>query len=517
MVPELSPGRAIGPYTIEGLLGRTRWGATYAAVGNGRHVALKVLDPIVAQQPGVHDELRRARASIGTDGGFLATYEDVEDETVGSVLVAPLSEDPSLGDLVDIFPLTPEETVALLASLATALESAHRVGVAHLALKPTNLFIGPPPEHAVRLGDVGADVLRRASRAIHGSHGSLAWLAPEQLDSDAKPTVTADVFVAGLLAFFAMTGKPLWREVEQDDEDALVAELRAPRMKPSELAMELGADVSTALDQALMKALAPEPTDRYSSVGALAAALANALAMSPREATVAETEALAQAPTSLKPAQPASASPAPEAPASCEEELTAPPARQTTSPVPALQKAASRPPPAARHFKATQKLHRFSNSPPPADDSSSLPAVVPAPPPLKAAALTAKMAPFPGPEATTKRMARFANAGVPSARGAPQDARAQARPGPVRGAGARGQTHRKFELAPADALAPGARSIGAPVVLGVLVNLLALGLVAGVIGIVMGTCSSRSPARASAPAAVVSTPSPSGSARPGRP
>src|SRR5207248_2885282 len=122
---------------VQGLLGQTAWAATYAATGSGRHVAIKVLDPVVARQPGLIDELRRIRESLEDVPEHLIVAADEEgedDETQAPFLVAPLSADPSLADLVEIFPLSPEETVGMVAGLAEALDAAREAGVAHLAL-----------------------------------------------------------------------------------------------------------------------------------------------------------------------------------------------------------------------------------------------------------------------------------------------------------------------------------------------------------------------------------------------
>jgi eukaryotic-like serine/threonine-protein kinase len=189
MVPELLAGRSVGTYSIRGLLGGTPWAQTHLATAPGKQVALKILDPLVAQQPGVLDDLRRVREALAgvPEHLILGTEDEGEDEETGArFLVSPFSEHPSLADLVEIFPVSPEEAVELLRNLATALEGVHGAGLAHLSVKPTNIFVGPPPTHTVRLGDFGADTLRRAGLRVHESHAALLWLAPEQLDGDTR-------------------------------------------------------------------------------------------------------------------------------------------------------------------------------------------------------------------------------------------------------------------------------------------------------------------------------------------
>jgi hypothetical protein len=111
-----------------------------------------------------------------------------------------------------------------------------------------------------------------------GFVGSAPWIAPEQAQSGSV-TPAADVFAAGLLAFFALTGRSYWRTCQGPnfDVNAWQQELGASRAPASARAAELGVALSPVLDLVLWKALAADPNERHRSVGELANALEEVL------------------------------------------------------------------------------------------------------------------------------------------------------------------------------------------------------------------------------------------------
>lgn len=274
---DVTPGSTVGTYDVQGSLGTTAWSQTFVATtsGSDKLFALKVLDKDDDAAWSSLEETKKKLESV-PNHLVLGIAELGVDEEIGVRFVAaPLSEHPSLADLVDIYALAPAEAVVLVKNLAIAIAAVHGAGLAHLALKPSNVFVGPPPTYAVRVVDFGADALRRAKK----SRGALMWLAPEQLDSDEPAGARADVFTVALLAFFAMTGKTYW-SAPATDEEKLVADINGPRVKPSLRARAVGTTLPTRLDDVMLKALGPAE-QRYDSPRAFAEALEQMLAEPP--------------------------------------------------------------------------------------------------------------------------------------------------------------------------------------------------------------------------------------------
>lgn len=274
---DITPGSTVGTYDVQGRLGATAWTDTFvaAAPGGERLVALKVLD---ADDSGAWENVESTKAKLDSVPNHLvlAIVEIGVDTEAGVRFIAtPLSDHPSLADLVEVYALAPAEAVALVKNLAIAVDAAHAAGLPHLALKPSNVFVGPPPTYAVRVVDFAADALRRAKK----DRGALAWLAPEQLETDEPATASADVFTVALLAFFAMTGKTYW-SASLANEETLLEEIRGTRTKPSVRARAAGASLPAKLDDILLKALGPAE-QRYDTTRAFAEALEASLAEPP--------------------------------------------------------------------------------------------------------------------------------------------------------------------------------------------------------------------------------------------
>lgn len=261
MSTELAAGSIVaGKYTILSVLGRTPWATTYRALAEpSRALVLKVW-PF---DPALEAELRRRHDVLLAmpDHGLVPPVElGADEEKAIGWIASTVATTPSLAELVELCPLTPEETAAFLRALTRALAA----GPPHLALKPTNVFVGPAPKYAVHLGDYEAFILRRAHESA-----PLPWDAPE-----APGDGRSDVFAAALLAFFAMTRATYWEETEPEP---LVKALRGPRVAASVRAHALGATIPPALDAVFARALAVAPETRFARIADLAAAFAKAL------------------------------------------------------------------------------------------------------------------------------------------------------------------------------------------------------------------------------------------------
>ncbi|MDI6796381.1 MAG: Hsp70 family protein [Desulfatibacillaceae bacterium] len=104
-------------------------------------------------------------------------------------------------------PMPPEVIRVLAPKLAEALAPMHQKGMAHGALKPSNILIGSGG--AVRLADW--DPLGFLAKAMQRGKGledppGLLWTAPENLANDNKPGPASDVWSLGVLLAMLITG-----------------------------------------------------------------------------------------------------------------------------------------------------------------------------------------------------------------------------------------------------------------------------------------------------------------------
>lgn len=271
-IPELASGHIVaGRYTVSTPLGRGPWCATFQGLtAPNREVAIKVYDP--ALDKAALEVLHRACALVGTLPQELVVpvlEMGIDADSQAPVQVSELSHHPSLASLVELCPLTATEAAAVLDGIARALDVAHAHKLVHGALKPTNVFVGPAPERAVRLCDFGAPGPRPSE-----------WGAPEE--ERGQGGVAADLYSAALLAFFALTGGSVFRAASPKGLD--VAGLRAEALSPTPAtlrARELKIELPASLDAFFAKALRPSPTERYASAVELARALRAAVGLPP--------------------------------------------------------------------------------------------------------------------------------------------------------------------------------------------------------------------------------------------
>lgn len=276
--PQLSPGQSVaGKFSIRALLGYGGATATYAATtAQGRDVVVRLLSPQLGTRGDVLGALQQT--SVFTNSMPDATAPILESgfdpQTGAPYTVTEHVTTQSLAQATQSGTLPVAEVVAIVQGIARAADAAHAQRIAHGGLKPQNVFVGPSPQRAVRVADFGMAAVRAALPTTEGSAIASGWMAPEQLQG-APASPASDVFAAGLITFFAATGKSYWRSYQgqQPDLAALQQEMAAPRIPASVRARELGASLAQGFDAILARALAQNPAERYASVGELADAV----------------------------------------------------------------------------------------------------------------------------------------------------------------------------------------------------------------------------------------------------
>ncbi len=150
------------------------------------------------------------------------------------------------------------------ADIASALACAHRAGIIHGDVKPSNIRV--TEEDKVKLVDFG--VARFASQ-VSGSDrvlGTPAYLSPEQIEGG-KQDGRSDLFSLGIVLYEMITGV---RPFAGDSLGEVCAQiLTANPVPPS----KLNPAIPTAFDRILARCLAKNPDERYPSGNDLARAL----------------------------------------------------------------------------------------------------------------------------------------------------------------------------------------------------------------------------------------------------
>jgi serine/threonine protein kinase len=295
----LEPGRAIGGYEVVGLVGSGGMGAVYKAYQRSlaRYVAIKIISSRAADEPGFKERFVTEGLAIARlRHPNIVTAFDFADDGGVAYLVSEFVDGGTLADqLGSALPL--DYVMHMLSPLAGALDYAHSRGVLHRDVKPTNVLIqrdGTPV-----LTDFGlARILGPATGAsqTNAPLGTLEYMSPESASGKAIGPA-ADQYALAVIAYEMLTGKPPF------GGETPIAVLLAQISRTPPPASERGVTLAPAVEDALQRALAKDPDDRYASVSEFIRALgspssrsaADAVAARPRE-TARETVAMPAAP-----------------------------------------------------------------------------------------------------------------------------------------------------------------------------------------------------------------------------
>ena len=272
-------GTTFADHRIEAELGRGGMGVVYRA----RHLlldlprALKVLAEPLAEDERFRARFRReARLAAAVDHPGVVRVHHAGQEDGRLYISMALVDGPDLGGLVaGTGPLAPARAGRLVGQIAAGLEAAHAAGLIHRDVKPSNVVLEQRSgsENAV-ITDFGlARILDDTSGlTLSGDFlGSVDFAAPEQIEGSGTDART-DVYSLGALAYFLLTGSAPF--ANRSSAAKLVAHVNAERPRPS----DAGAPVSAAADEAVMRAMATDPAERFPTPGRFAEVLGPALA-----------------------------------------------------------------------------------------------------------------------------------------------------------------------------------------------------------------------------------------------
>jgi serine/threonine protein kinase len=277
----LLPGTTVGPYLIEGPLGRGGMGDVYRArdIRLGRSVALKFLSGAMAANQAFLDRFQREAQAISTlNHPNVCTVYDIGDQAGRPYFVMELLEGQTLKDRIAEGVLSNEQLFEVMIPILDALEAAHAAQIVHRDIKPANIFItqrgvvkildfGIAKSTGVEGGPAAAMVENLTAPGI--TVGTISYMSPEQargLTVDAR----TDLFACGVVLYQMATGMlPFAGDGWVTSLEALLSGTpRAPR--------ELRRDLLPGVERVIDRALEKELRTRYQSAADMRAELIRA-------------------------------------------------------------------------------------------------------------------------------------------------------------------------------------------------------------------------------------------------
>ncbi|MFE4450460.1 protein kinase [Streptomyces sp. NPDC056796] len=274
-----------GRYRLGEVLGRGGMGTVWRAADEtlGRTVAVKEL-----RFPSSIDDdekrrlitrtLREAKAIARIRNTSAVTVYDVVDEDDRPWIVMELIEGKSLAEVIrEDGTLTPRRAAEVGLAILDVLRSAHREGILHRDVKPSNVLISE--DGRVVLTDFGiAQVEGDPSVTSTGMLvGAPSYISPERARGH-KPGPPADLWSLGGLLYASVEGRPPY------DKGSAIATLTAVMTEPVETPVNAG-----PLEEVIYGLLARDPEQRLDDAGARV--LLNAVINAPERPAVPPAEA----------------------------------------------------------------------------------------------------------------------------------------------------------------------------------------------------------------------------------
>jgi serine/threonine protein kinase len=280
---DMQLGTQLGTYRLDALLGEGGMARVYKAWHTGlhRHEALKLLLPQMASDRGfVERFLTEARTAANLRHPNIATIHTVSqpgEQWPYFTMEMIVGED--LADLLTrCKQLRLDQALPVLRQIADALDHAHRKGIVHRDVKPANVLMEDNGDgtYTAKVVDFG---IARAQESEGGERltkagmivGTPEYMSPEQGGSGPPVDHRTDIYSLGVIAYEMLCGRPPFAAGSAGSAiTVIMSHIREAPDPPIRIAHGL----PEAANDAVLKALAKDPTQRFKTCGDFVSALA---------------------------------------------------------------------------------------------------------------------------------------------------------------------------------------------------------------------------------------------------
>jgi predicted ATPase/DNA-binding CsgD family transcriptional regulator len=262
-------GQQLGNYRLTHFLGRGNFSEVY--LGEHIHLNTQAAIKVLREQLANHDMmgfLTEARTIAHLRHPHIIQVLDFGVKDTTPFLVMDYAPG---GNLRRLFPkgtkLSLDIVVTYAIQLAGALQYAHDKKLIHRDIKPENMLLGHNKE--ILLSDFGIAIMVQTSHFQHPQDvaGSIAYMAPEQIQ--AHPIPASDQYALGIVVYEWLSGE---RPFNGTSTEIAIKHALTPPPSLREKDLTIPPDV----EHVVLKAIAKEPGERFTSVQAFAIALEEA-------------------------------------------------------------------------------------------------------------------------------------------------------------------------------------------------------------------------------------------------
>ncbi len=259
-------------YRIERELGAGGMATVYLAedTKHGRNVALKVMKPELSASLGAERFLREIGIAARLSHPHIVPLIDSGDAEGLLYYVSPFIPGGSLRDRLDREGSLPvKDALRIAREVGSGLDYVHRSGFVHRDVKPANILFA---DGLALLGDFGIAYACQTQAMEALTDGGLAvgtpaYMSPEQASGDRQLESQSDIYSLACVLYEMLAGEPPFRGNSARATMAMHV-IESPR--PVRM---LRPEVRPTVEQALAKALARDPAQRFASVADFITAL----------------------------------------------------------------------------------------------------------------------------------------------------------------------------------------------------------------------------------------------------
>lgn len=262
-LPNWLPGDYVGRYRLDKSLGHGAFGDVWKGFDPElrRPVAIKLPRKEVLRRLDLSQQFRdeARRAALLKDDGIVPVY-DIGHVGNGTFIVSEFVDGPTLAERIKKSERLPrEEAVRIVIQLARSLHHAHRAGLVHRDVKPSNILMRPDGTPAITdFGLAISEVEQLTSQG--GLVGTAAYMSPEQAREEGHLVDgRSDLYSLGVIFFQLLTGRLPFQFKTADD---LLEQVKHREVRPLR---SIDDTIPVELEAICLKCLAKNVSDRYST------------------------------------------------------------------------------------------------------------------------------------------------------------------------------------------------------------------------------------------------------------
>jgi tRNA A-37 threonylcarbamoyl transferase component Bud32/tetratricopeptide (TPR) repeat protein len=279
----LQIGENVGPYRVTAQLGQGGMATVYKAyhANLDRYVAIKVLHQAFKEDPTFLARFQReAKVLAKLEHPNIVPIYDFAEHNGQPYLVMKFVEGDTLKARMSDGPLTMAEIRKVVDSVGAGLAYAHKQGILHRDVKPSNVIITPEGHYYIsdfglaRIAGAGESTLSQDTML-----GTPNYISPEQAKGVADVDARADLYSFGVVLYEMVVGRVPY------SADTPFATIHDHIYTPLPLPSKVNPTVPEPIERFLLKALAKEREGRFEDATAFVSGFHQALGEAKASAT----------------------------------------------------------------------------------------------------------------------------------------------------------------------------------------------------------------------------------------